>query len=73
VIHFHQHQREVGQRPPMFTAEQMLADTRTVALRLIVCAACDMNDNGKCVACCGGVPVGNLVQIKVTKCKKGNW
>lgn len=57
----------------MFTAEQMLADTRTVALRLIVCAACDMNDNGKCVACCGGVPVGNLVQIKVTKCKKGNW
>ena len=28
---------------------------------------------GVCKACCGWVPVPNLVQIRVTKCKAGNW
>ena len=72
MIYSAPHQRK-AKSEPMFTAAKMLADTETVALRLLVCRDCEKNVDGVCKACCGGVPVPNLVQIRVTKCKAGNW
>ncbi len=70
-----QPQRAGAKTPPVtLHPAAVFADPETIALRLLICyAPCQFNRGGKCVQCCGAVPINNLVRLRDAGSKKKCW
>jgi hypothetical protein len=65
--------REVKETELRLLPKNLLASPELASARQAICAVCANNQNGRCLGCCGGVPVVNKIRLFASRCPHFKW
>jgi hypothetical protein len=65
--------RPAAERVAPLFAEADFAAEEIKMSRRAVCDLCSLNQRGRCMACCAGVPIETKIGLTVSRCPEKKW